>query len=217
MELGLNGKVALLSGAVSPIGNAVAGALRAAGAIVIARRTAGREPVAGPGRAAAQALIERIVDRCGRLDIVIHDGFTPVPAAGAPAASGASGPAEDELDRAYRDCVKTAFHIAHAAAVQYRQARRGVIVNIAPDEVADPARAPWQSACAAALGQLSQTLAQQLREDGIRVNAIRPMRGAGDVRDGAALAVRTALFLASDASRDISGLVFPVEMRAGHD
>lgn len=245
MNLELDGKIALVTGLSSPIGDEVVRALRTAGATVLTQRARALELVGetGDGQAnvdgtppeiftarRAVELVERTVLEFGRLDIVVHNGCARL------GGGGDLEIPEREIDQAYAECVKAALYIAHAAASQYRRVKRGVIVNIAPTAEADSWCVPWQSACTAALCQLSQALGQRLKGDGIRVNAVCPTVPSYDEfrrvsrgatlhpaplpsiprrEDGMSAAVRAALFLASDASHYISGLVFPIEVNSG--
>ena len=245
MNLELDGKIALVTGLSSPVGDEVVRALRTAGATVLTQRARVLELVGDTGDGQANVdstpaeiftarraveLVERTVLEFGRLDIVVHNGCARLDAGNDLEIH------EREIDHAYAECVKAAFFIAHAAALQYRRVKRGVIVNIAPTAEADSWCVAWQNACAAALCQLSQAMGQRLKGDGIRVNAVCPTVPSYDEfrrashgvllqstplpsiprrDDGMSAAVRAALFLASEASHYISGLVFPIEVNSG--
>ncbi|MGH9466475.1 MAG: SDR family NAD(P)-dependent oxidoreductase [Terriglobales bacterium] len=81
----LRGKVALVTGARRGLGRAIADALAAAGAQVARHLRAEGEYAADlADSAAGEALITRVLDRCGRLDYLVNNAaYTPLPPPGA--------------------------------------------------------------------------------------------------------------------------------------
>jgi NAD(P)-dependent dehydrogenase (short-subunit alcohol dehydrogenase family) len=183
----LRGKVALVTGASSGLGEHFARTLAAAGATVVAgaRRVDRLESlaaeIAGAGgnalpvaldvkqRASVDAAFARAVEAVGAPDIVINN------------AGIARTRASLELDeREWRDVLDTnldgAFRVAQAAARAMTAAGKGgSIVNIASIlglRVATSLLA--YAAAKAALLQVTQALALEWARHGIRVNAIAP-------------------------------------------
>lgn len=237
--LDFTGKVALVTGVgrVGQIGHAVAEALGSAGArLVVADRNAvsvaaraqeftrqGIEarPAAGDLTEpdVAQWVVEQAVESFGRLDILVNvaGGLTGV------------GPALDtdtgSLDRELAINVKTMYLTSRAAARVMRQQRSGAIVSFASIAglAAKPDLAAY-SAAKAGVAALTRSLALELRDHGVRVNAVAPgtVRTTDNVqvmREDATVRwveiphlVHAVLFLASDLAAGITGHVLPVSM-----
>lgn len=231
------GKTAVVTGVgrVGQIGHAVAQALGAAGAnLILGDRNAvelGRrvKEFDGQGitaRAAAGDLTEPDVaqhtvtaalEEFGRLDVVVNvaGGLTAV------------GPISEldveTLDREYQINVKTTFLVSRAAVPPMVEARRGAIVNFASVAAlsARPQLAAY-SAAKAGVAAITRSLAIELRDHGVRVNAVAPglVRTAENVEQmGGDPALRWVeigeivagvLFLASDLSSGVTGHVLPI-------
>ena len=164
----------------------------------------------------AQWAVEEAVQAYGRLDVVanVAGGLTGI---------GLITELEpDVFDREIAINVKTAYLVSRAAAKVMAKQRKGAIVNFAsiaafhgrPEMVA-------YSAAKAAVAALTRSLALELRDRGVRVNAVAPgtartpenlktMGGADarwvDIDD----IVHAVLFLASDLSAGITAHVLPV-------
>lgn len=174
-------KVALVTGGSSGIGRCTAAALSAAGCSVyeISRREIPQEGVTHIGadvtdEAAVKAAVERLLQREGRLDIVVNcAGF------------GISGAVEfTELAEAKAQFNVNFFgtvNVNRAAIPVMRQQGGGRIVNVS--SVAAVAHIPFQtyySASKAALESYTCALANELRPFGITVTAAQP----GDIQTG---------------------------------
>ncbi len=183
----LGGRVALVSGAGPGLGRAVGHALAAAGAeIVLSARDAGRvealtAELTGLGaRAHAVAadvtdeadrdgLVATVVERCGRLDVLVNNAF-------------AMGPMKRALDLAVDDW-REAFEVnvlgtlalSTAAARWMADHGGGSIVMVGSQAARRPAarRGPY-AASKAALLVASQVLAVELGPLGVRVNTVVP-------------------------------------------
>ncbi|HXE56513.1 MAG TPA: SDR family NAD(P)-dependent oxidoreductase [Gemmatimonadales bacterium] len=229
------GRVVLVTGVgrAGQIGHAVAGAFGRAGAkLVVCDRNAvgvserAREfvalgmdarPVAGDLTEpdAAALAVESALKHFGRLDVLVN-------VAGGLAASGPIERADvAAFDREISSNVKTAFLMCRAA-VPALAATRGAIVNFASIAYYRPQRhLAIYGAAKAAVAGLTQSLAVELEDRGIRVNAVAPaaVRTADNLAAMGEAAERwvaieritdAVLFLASDAAGGITGHVLPI-------
>ena len=186
-DYSLTGQVAIVTGGGGGIGRAVALALAGAGAdIVIAdivpeRCAETAERVADVGRAAlafptdaadpaqVRAMVEAADARFGRVDILVNN------------AGGTVGKAFlDQSERFWRRQIDLNFVsmlAATSAAVPLiiRGGRGGAVVNVTSIEAsrAAPNYAVY-AACKAGMNNFTRTLALELGDHGIRVNAIAP-------------------------------------------
>ena len=179
----LEGKVAIITGATSGIGEATARVFAAEGArLLLAGRTADKgEALARElgERAVFQrtdvmkeadiaALIESAVKKYGRLDCLFNN-------AGAPTPGTLEAVTEQELDYAMRLLVGSVlFGMKHAVPVM-RQQGSGSIINNASIASHRSAQGPiLYSAAKAAVAHITRLSAVELGPHGIRVNAISP-------------------------------------------
>ena len=181
MDLGLNGRVALVTGGSRGLGYAIARRLRAEGAEVVicgrdeqACRTAAAELGAHAevadvaSESSVAGLVERIVDRHGRLDVLVNNAgrFTGGPLSDTPEAAWREG-----FDVKALGVVHTTRH-ARAALIASDQAR---VVNISgiTSELVVPGVAVTALANSAMV-TLTAYLAQDLRPHGVTVNCVVP-------------------------------------------
>jgi 3-oxoacyl-[acyl-carrier protein] reductase len=185
MLIRFDDRVALVTGAAQGIGQAIARALKAAGAVVVAADAdaAGVEAfAAGEGltasvfdvgdRTACHAAVADVVKAKGRLDILVN------------CAGGVRGqvgrPIGDVTERDWKVIfeanVDGAFYLAQAAAAPMRAGGAGRIVNIASGAGLRPSLTGIQAYTAAkhALVGLTKQLSQDLGPDGITCNAVAP-------------------------------------------
>jgi NAD(P)-dependent dehydrogenase (short-subunit alcohol dehydrogenase family) len=118
--------------------------------------------------------------------------------------------------------LKTTLFVSQAAIPKLRERGGGAIVNFASAAVLKPqSLMASYSAAKAAVAGLTRALARELRDDGIRVNAVAPgtMRTADNLvsmKDAKVRWVELAdlvaavLYLASDEARAVSGELLPV-------
>jgi len=182
----LTDRVALITGADSGIGRAVAIAFAREGADILCsywnededaagtRRLveqAGRRCVAVPGdvgdRSHARSLVERAVGELGRLDVLVnnaafqmsHESFLDIP--------------PDELEFVFRTNILAMFHLCQAAVPHMQPG--STIVNTTSIQAAQPSpELLHYAATKGAISTFTKGLAQELAERGIRVNAVAP-------------------------------------------
>jgi NAD(P)-dependent dehydrogenase (short-subunit alcohol dehydrogenase family) len=182
----LNGRVAVVTGASSGLGARFARVLRGAGAdVVLAARRADRieRLTAELGadhalavtadvrdEAAVRTLVERAVDRFGRLDVMVNNAGIADP-----------GPAEDEPTSTFRGVLEVNLSAVftgcrEAARVMLPQGS-GSIINVASAlGLVGTWRMPNAGYAASKGGvvNLTRDLASQWARRGLRVNAIAP-------------------------------------------
>jgi NAD(P)-dependent dehydrogenase (short-subunit alcohol dehydrogenase family) len=179
-------KVALITGADSGIGRAVAIAFAREGADVLCsywkededaaqtRRLvedAGRRCLTVPGdigdREHCRALVELAVEELGRLDVLVNNAafqmayssFLEIP--------------PEELDFVFRTNVLAMFHLCQAAVPRMRPG--STIINTTSIQAAQPSpQLLHYAATKGAISTFTKGLAQEVAERGIRVNAVAP-------------------------------------------
>ncbi len=235
MMSSLNGQVALITGASGNLGSATAHAFLAEGArLVLVDRSRDRlEELFGNASSAEMAMLEAGVDlldphaiarvaeramaRFGRIDVLVNT-----------VGAFRGGPSFDESDlndwAAMFDAnVRTAVHCCRAVLPYMRQAGHGKIINIGSRAaLVGEAGIGAYSASKSALLRLTESLAQELKHQGIHVNAVLPgtidtpqNRQAMPNADYATWVEPSAIadvivFLGSNASRGITGALLPV-------
>jgi 3-oxoacyl-[acyl-carrier protein] reductase len=182
MDLGIQGRVALVLGASQGLGRAIATELAAEGArVAVAARSADAlEALAAEiGGAAfvhdnadldgAPALIERVGDALGPIDILITNTGGPPPRP-----DPLSHPRE-EWEQAHRTLVLAPMALIEAAMPGMRERGWGRIVNIASWSVREPVPIlmlsnSYRSAVFAAF----KTIAREVAASGVTVNSVLP-------------------------------------------
>lgn len=187
MDLGLRGKVALITGGSKGIGLAVAQALGAEGArlAICARQASGLEEAAARLRAetGAQVLaipadvtqptdvdrfVERAVGHFGGCDVLVNS-------AGGGAAGRFSDVSDDDYLAAFNTKMLGAVRCIRAVIPHMRRQGGGRIVNVVGHAARQPT--PWHAvngAVNAAMVTLTKSLANELAPEGIVVNAVNP-------------------------------------------
>jgi len=239
------GRVALVTGAGRGIGEATATQFAGQGAHVVlcARTSSELEEVANSIRAASGSaqvftcdvsdpeqvgkLVQATVESCGRIDIVVN-------------AAGIYGPIGPmwEADvvhwkRAIDINLYGTFLVCRSVIPHMIKARQGSIINFSGGGATAPLpRFSAYGVSKAAVVRLTETLAEELRESGIRVNTIAPgaidtrlqdevlaageragplaqrmkkMRETGEGGTSITVPVALAVFLASESARELTG------------
>ena len=175
MELGLSGKVCVVTGSTGGIGLEVVRLLVAEGARVV---TCGRSEAPGVGEAlhvvtdlrepaAPEALVEEAVAALGSLDVLVNNvghavqaRFEDVP--------------DEEWDSMWQLNVMS-YVRAIRGALPHLRASRGAIVNVSSTAGKRPSTGmPHYSVTKAAVLSLSRLVADLYAGDGIRCNAVTP-------------------------------------------
>ena len=189
MDLGIAGLRVLVTAGAAGIGRAIAGAFRAEGARVHvcdvdreALEALGRhEPAITRSAAdvADRAEVARVFDEAlsalGGLDVLVNNAGI----------AGPTGPVEDirpeDWDRCLQVCLTGQFNCARLAVPHLKRSANASIVNLssAGGRLGFPLRSPYAAAKWGVIG-FTKTLAIELGEYGVRVNAILPGIVAGD-------------------------------------
>ena len=214
MELGLEGRTAIVCGGSSGMGLAVAEALAAEGANVamFARR---------------REVLEREADRIGALDVLVLNGGGPKPAVAASLTAGA-------VDEAVALLLTSHMTLVGHCLPHLRASGHGRIVAIESSSVREPIdNLALSNAVRPGVVGWLKTLARELAPDGITVNTVAPGRidterlrdVYGDDGPTEADLAQIALgrlgtpaevasvvaFLASDRAGYVTGTVLPVD------
>ncbi|MEM7539947.1 MAG: SDR family oxidoreductase [Pseudomonadota bacterium] len=180
----LGGKVAIVTGASSGIGEATARRLRSLGmnVVMFARRAErlnalqadlgdGCYPVIGDvnDEAAVSSLIPKALEVFGACDVVINN-----------AGAFAAGPTEKlnagEVRRLARTNVESAYHVAFEAISHFKAQSHGDLINVSSISGTKVARAGigWYAGTKHALEALTESLRMEVGGTDVRVNCIEP-------------------------------------------
>jgi 3-oxoacyl-[acyl-carrier protein] reductase len=188
MDLGIKDKVAMVAGASSGIGYAIAGALAAEGArVVIASRSEERIAAAAQqlaeetgGAVVGVALDVRDPDAGTRFVRAAHDAFVEAPQI---LVTNAGGPPPGPFARFdmthFEEAVQlnflSAVRLSRAALPGMRAERWGRIVHIISSTVHEPSVGLFlSSSVRPAVAGFSKALAREVARDGITVNVVSP-------------------------------------------
>jgi NAD(P)-dependent dehydrogenase (short-subunit alcohol dehydrogenase family) len=212
MDLGLAGKVAVVTGASKGIGLAVTRALVDEGAQVVAgaRTTGSLDDLDGvtavPVDLAApdgpSRLVQHALDEHGRIDVLVNNvGAVRL------RLEGFFGTSDDEFEWAMQMNFFAALRATRAALVPMVEQGNGAVVNVAsvnaffqPD-----AGTIDYGAANAALVNLSKSLAQEFGPQGVRVNCVSPGPVGTDLwlgEHGVAETVAEATGVDADTARE---------------
>jgi 3-oxoacyl-[acyl-carrier protein] reductase len=206
MDLGIDGKVALVMGASKGIGRGVAEALAREGATVAVSSRSGprlKELVAelgGGARAFAadtddldrmKSLPDEVSGALGPLEILVTN-------TGGPAPGGVFDNPREEWEAAYRSLVLAPRTLVESALPGMRERTWGRIVNVASSSVKEPIPSlALSNAHRMATVGLFKTLATEVAGEGITVNTVATGRFATD----RLLDTQGSIVAAEDAAR----------------
>jgi len=231
MDLGLNGRTAIVCGASAGMGLATADALSAEGAnlAMFARRRdelereaerLGALPVRGDltNPKDLERLVERTLQAFGGIDILVNNG-------GGPPRTSALEMTDETVESAVELLLLSAIRLTNLCLPHLRQSGHGRIVNITSSSVREPIDnlALSNSVRPGVIGW-AKTLAREIGPDGVTVNSIAPgrietarllARDAEDIplrRVGQPKEIGDVIcFLASDRASYVTGAVIPVD------
>ncbi len=188
MDLGLAGKVAVVTGANKGIGFAITQALLAEGASVVAGSLSTENldgldsviavPVDLMAADGPAQLVQRAVDEHGRLDVLVNNvGAVRIRVDGFLATS------DEEFDWAMKINFFAGLRATRAAIVPMLEQGGGSIVNVASvNSFFQPDAATIDyGAAKAAVVNLSKSLSQEFGPKGIRVNCVSPGQVSTDL------------------------------------
>jgi 3-oxoacyl-[acyl-carrier protein] reductase len=188
VELGLDGKTALVTGASKGIGLGIARALAEEGARVAisSRSREGIDAAAGEIGAAgfvhdshdldgAPVLVDAVEEQLGPLDILVTNTGGPPPG------PDPLGFGRDEWEAAYRTLVLSPMALIERALPGMRERGFGRVVNVASSSVREPIPILMLSNVHRS-GLLAgfKTLARAVAADGVTINSVLPGRIATD-------------------------------------
>jgi 3-oxoacyl-[acyl-carrier protein] reductase len=183
MDLGFNGKVALVTGASKGIGRAIAAELVAEGArVAVASRSRERieATAAELGATAyvhdsadldgAPALVAEVQERLGPIDILVCN-------TGGPPGGDALGFTRDQWQAAYTTLVLAPIALVEAVVPGMRERRFGRIVNVASAGVREPIPGlVLSNAHRISMVNAFKTIVPQVARDGLTLNTVLPGR-----------------------------------------
>lgn len=230
MDLGLAGKVALVTAASKGLGRGAAAALSAEGAsVVICAR--GKEALDGAAASMAgevlaipadvtdpavpQQLVDAAVERFGRLDVLVAN-------AGGPPAARSLEVDDEGIEKAVNANLTTSIRLIKAAVPHMRAAGWGRICCITSTSVKEPLpNLALSNLARTGLWAWAKTAAEDLFDDGITLNLACP--GSHDTDRIKALGTkpsrlgdpndfgRVVAFLCSEPARFVSGTALAVD------
>ncbi len=188
MDLGIEGRVALVTGASKGLGYGIARALAAEGAVVaIASRDRERIDAAaatfgGHGfvhdnadHAAVPALVEAIEEQLGPIAILVTNTGGP------PSNANALEFTDEQWRKAYDDLVLSPLAFVRAVLPGMRSRYWGRIVNVGSTSVREPIpNLMLSNANRSATLAAFKTIATQVAKDGVTLNSVLPGRIATD-------------------------------------
>jgi 3-oxoacyl-[acyl-carrier protein] reductase len=182
MKLGIEGKVALVTGASKGLGLGVAKALAAEGARVAISSTSSERILAAAERfgghpfvhdagdvAHVPTLVEEVQDRLGPIDIVVLNSGGP------PAFSDALAPTHEQWRKAYEMLLLGAIALVQETLPGMRERKWGRVLSLSSSTIREPSPVlVLSSAHRAGLLAALKTIARQVAGDGVTINTLLP-------------------------------------------
>jgi 3-oxoacyl-[acyl-carrier protein] reductase len=211
VDLGLGGRVALVTGASAGIGRAIAAELSAEGAkVAISSRSRERIEAAAleigahpfvhdsADLDAAPALLEAVEHTLGPIDVLVCNTGGP------PGGADPLGFSREQWEAAYRDLVLAPMALVERVVPAMRSRSWGRVVNVVSTSVREPIPAlmlsnSHRSATLAAF----KTIARAVAADGVTVNSVLPGR------------IATARMIEMSGSREAGEAAAAAEVPAG--
>jgi 3-oxoacyl-[acyl-carrier protein] reductase len=183
MDLGLNGRTAIVCGASSGIGLAIAESLSAEGANVamFARRREllereaerlGALPVRGDltNPKHLKRLVETTLEAFGGIDVLVNNG-------GGPPRTPAATLTDEDVESAVELLLLSAVRLTNLCLPHLRDSGHGRVINIASSSVREPIdNLALSNAVRPGVIGWAKTLAREIGPDGVTVNSIAPGR-----------------------------------------
>jgi 3-oxoacyl-[acyl-carrier protein] reductase len=188
MDLGLTGRVALVTGASKGIGRAIAAGLVAEGARVAISSRSRERLAAAAGELGAHAFAHdnSDLDGIGQLVAEVESALGPIDVlvtntGGPPASPAPLSHTREEWEAAYRTLVLAPVMLVAAVIPGMQERRFGRIVNVASSTVREPSPTLMLSnAHRAATLAAFKTIARDVAPDGVTLNSVLPGRIATD-------------------------------------
>ena len=188
MDLGLSGKVVLVTGASKGIGNAIARTLAEEGAsVAISSRSRERIDAAAAAIGAqafvhdshhldaAPALLDAVERELGPIDVLVTNTGGP------PAGDDALAFRREQWESAYRELVLAPMALVERVLPGMRERGFGRVVNVASSSVREPLpHLMLSNTHRSALLAAFKTVARQVAADGVTLNNVLPGRIATD-------------------------------------
>ncbi len=182
MDLGLQGRVALVSGASAGLGRAIAAELVAEGATVaIASRSQERIDATAADIGArgfvwdtadvdaAPGLLDAVATALGPVDVLVTNTGGP------PRADDPLGFAREDWEAAYRSLVLAPLALVGRALPGMRARRFGRVVNVSSTSIREPiAGLMLSNSHRAAMATAFKTIAAEVAADGVTLNTLLP-------------------------------------------
>ena len=185
MDLGLSGRVALVTGASKGIGRAIAAVLVQEGARVAisSRSRANLDATAGEVGATPFVWDSTDIDAAPRLVAEVEAAFgAPLDVlvcntGGPPAGPDPLGFSSDDWEAAHRELVLAPMALVHAVLPAMRERQWGRVLNVASTTVREPApHLMLSNAERSAILAAFKTLAREAAADGVTLNTVLPGR-----------------------------------------
>jgi 3-oxoacyl-[acyl-carrier protein] reductase len=184
MDLGLQGKVALVTGASKGIGRAIAAELGAEGArVAVSSRSRERvEEAAGAIGATAfvhdgsdldgaARLVEAVEEQLGPIDVLVCNTGGP------PGGDDALGFTREQWEQAYRNLVLGPMALVEAVVPGMRVRGFGRVLNVVSAGVREPIpNLVLSNAHRVSMINAFKTIARQIAADGVTLNSVLPGR-----------------------------------------